>query len=335
MRKEAKILFVFDPENAPCKQFVETLQKGLTGWDITLGSPGLMTRLFEVRKYNLVHSFHSPEAKAAGFVKALPDNIRKVQTLLAPPARMEDYRKLIVGHRVIVFSRADREVAQKAIPGTPIECIPPCIQLPDVNLLQPSSQVRERFHAGDRFMVVALTDVSSKEDFDNYVYVIREYNRRGDFRFLIPRFSKDKDTQLWRGRLQTMVEQEKLTGTTLIEEDVDLHSLIDSSDMAVHLRKSRDPQFDFSLQVLEAAALGKPVLCYDIPPYNETLKEFVAAWICINTEDIVRESKDLRKSAGRIEQIATDMARFARDRFSTEKIVAQYKNIYESLLKQL
>ncbi|HSP05658.1 MAG TPA: glycosyltransferase [Acidobacteriota bacterium] len=335
MRKEARILYSFDPENTFCKNFVETLRKALTGWDITLGAPGLMTRLFEVRKYNLIHSFHAPEEKAAGFVKALPDNVRKVQTLLGPPAKPEAYRKLIVGHRAVVFSRTDRDLAQKTVPGTPVDWIPPCSALPDMNLLQPSSQVRDSFQVGDRFMVVALCDISSKEDFDNFIYVTREYNRRGEFRFLLPRFIKDKDTLLWRDRIRVMIEQERLTCATLLDQDVDLHSLLDAADMAVYLRKGREPGFDFSLHVLEAINLGKPVLCYNIPPYNETLKEFAPAWSCTNTEEVVRESQNLRKSAAQIEQISTDMARFARDRFSADKIAAQYRAIYETALKSL
>lgn len=335
MRKEAKILFVFDPDNGACKSFVEALQKALAGWDITVGVPTLMTRLFEVRKYNLVHAFHAPYDKAASFLKALPENIRKVQTLLGPAEKPEHYRSLIVGNRAIVFSRADKEIAQKAVPGTPIDCIPPCAVVPDVNLLQPSGSVRDSFQTGDRVLIVALSDISSKADFDNFIYVMREYNRRGGFRFLVPRYRNDRETQLWRDRIQVMVDQEKLTSTTLLNEDVDLHSLLDSADIAVYLHRQRNPQFDFSPHVLEAAALGKPVLCYDIPPYNETLKEFVPAWVCINTEDVVRESHDLRKNAAKMEQISTDMARFARDRFSPEKIALQYKSVYESVLKPL
>jgi hypothetical protein len=333
MRKEAKILFVFDPNNASCGTFVEALKKALAGWDITIGAPGLMTRLFEVRKYNLVHSFHSPGDKAASFLKALPGNIRKVQTLLGPPAKPEDYRSLIVAHRAIVFSQSDREIAQKTVLATPIEAIPPCAVVPDVNHLQPSTEVRASFQVEDRMLVVALSDVSSKEDFDGFVYVTREYNRRGGFRFLVPSYRNDKETRLWRRRVQQMVEQEKLTSTTFIDEEIDLHSLIDSADMAVYLQKRRNPTFDFSLDVLEASALGKPVLCFDVPPYNETLREFVPSWICTNIEDFVRESHDLRKNAASLEQTATDLARFARERFSAEKVAAQYKAVYESVLK--
>lgn len=333
MRREAKILFVFDPDNASCKTFVEALRKALAGWDITIGAPGLMTRLFEVRKYNLVHSFHSPGDRASKFLKALPGNIRKVQTLLGPPEKPEDYRSLIVAHRAIVFSQAEREIAQKTVLATPVETIPPCAIVPDLNHLQPSTEVRDSFQVDDRMLVVSLSDVTSKEDFDSFVYITREYNRRGGFRFLVPRYDNDKETRLWRQRVQQMVEQEKLTSTTFLEEEIDLHSLIDSADVVLYLHKHHTPSFDFSLDVLEAAALGKPVLCFDRPPYNETLKEFVPAWICVNTEDVVRESHDLRKNAGKLEQIATDLARFARERFSPEKIAARYKAVYESVLK--
>jgi len=200
-----------------------------------------------------------------------------------------------------------------------------------MNLLQPSSDVRRHYSTGEKFLVVALSDICSKQDFDNFIYVMREYNRRGEFRLLVPSFRKDKETLLWRERTQVMIDNENLSSITLLREEVDLHSLIDASDMALYLHRYPNPQFNFSLHVLEAASLGKPVLCYDVSPYNEAFKDFVPTWLCSNTEDVMRQSKNIRAEAPRLEQISTEIARLARYKFSAENIASQYKTVYEGL----
>ena len=175
-----------------CRNFVETLRKALTGWDITAGTAKLKTRLFEARKYNLVHYFHPPVPRAASFLRSLTGGIRKVQTILGPPERPEDYKHIIAAQRVVVFSEQEKLAAQKAVPDAVVECILPCVTLPDMNLLQPSSEVRQHYRTGDKFLVIALSDICSKQDFDNFIYVMREYNRRGEFRLLVPSFKKTK-----------------------------------------------------------------------------------------------------------------------------------------------
>ena len=47
MRKEAKILFIYDPEIDSSAVFADTLRKALAGWDIIVTGAKLTTLLFE------------------------------------------------------------------------------------------------------------------------------------------------------------------------------------------------------------------------------------------------------------------------------------------------
>ena len=128
-----------------------------------------------------------------------------------------------------------------------------------MTIVEVGKNVASKFKVGDRFMVVALSDISSKEDFDNFIYVTREYNRRGEFRFLMPRFRKDKDTQLWRDRIQVMIEQEKLGAATLLDEDVDLHSLLDAADFV----RTLELRQGLKVSVPEEGVYSRPAIAMD------------------------------------------------------------------------
>lgn len=296
---------------------------------------GGVTTLLELRKYHLAHFFHTADSGTPKLVRKFKGKAKLVQTLLSRPENPSDYKNLMFGDHCIVFSDQMKIAAEQQAAGAELHRIAPCIPLPDVNLLQPSSQVREKFEIEDRIMVVALNDVSSRSDFTSFLYVVREYNRRGGFRFLIPSLRKDKQTLNWRSQLQERIDQEKLQSTKLLEDDtVDFHSMLDSADLALYLYKEPDREFDVPTRVIEAVTLGKPVLCFNVPPLNEVLADLQPQWICNNVEDIVRESKDLRKQAAQLEQTATEIARKAREKFGVDQVAGQYRQLYERILAE-
>ncbi len=333
MRKEAKILYIYDPEIDSSAVLADTLRKALAGWDITVSGAKLTTLLFETRKFNVVHLFMPAGVKASKFIRKLSGKTKIIHTLVAAPEK-EDYKNLVGGDCLVVFSDHDRKTIRELLPGITVELIPPTVNLPDINILQPSSELRERFQVGERLLALALNDISNKQQFDAFLYVVREYNRRGEFRLLVPRFRMDNETLEWRKKLQNQIDQERLHSTTLIDVDVDLHSLLDCTDIALHLRKDRDNYFDFPLSMIEAILIGKPVLCFDVPPYNESIKGFRKNWACKNIEEFIRESKDIRHGPGNLEQLSTELARYSRTIFSADRVASQHRTIYTNVFNQ-
>lgn len=333
MRKEAKILYIYDPEIDSSAVLADTLRKALAGWDITVSDAKLTTLLFETRKYNVVHLFMPAGVKASKLIRKLSGKTKIVHTLVAAPEK-EDYKNLVAGDCLIVFSDHDRKTVRDLLPGITVELIPPTVNLPDINILQPSNELRERFKVGERLLALALNDVSNKQQFDAFLYVVREYNRRGEFRLLVPRFRTDNETLEWRKKLQNQIDQERLHSTTLIDVDVDLHSLLDCTDIALHLRKDRDNYFDFPLSIIEAILIGKPVLCFDVPPYNESIKGFRKNWACKNIEEFIRESKDIHHGPGNLEQLSTELARYSRTIFSADRVASLHRTMYTNVLNR-
>ena len=333
MRKEAKILFVYDPEIDSSAVFAETLRRALAGWDITVSGAKLTTLLFETRKYNIVHLFMPAGVKASKFINKLKGKTKIILTFVSSPQEA-DYKHLIGVDRFVVFSDSDRKKIRELISGATVELIPPTVELPDINILQPSSEIRQQFDVGERLLVLALNDVSNKQQFDFFLYIAREYNRRNEFRLLIPRFQIDEETIDWRTKLQEQINQERLQSTTLIDVDVDLHSLIDCTDIALNLQRQHDPYFDFPLSMIEAMLIGKPVLCFDVPPYNEAIKVFRKNWACKNIEEFVRESKDIRHELRNLEQLSTELARYSRTIFSADRVGSLHRAMYTKVLNE-
>jgi glycosyltransferase involved in cell wall biosynthesis len=259
-------------------------------------------------------------------------NTRVVQTLLTEPKTPEQYREIVFGDQCIVFSVPQKQEIEKILPYIPVRAIPPCVSLPDTNLLQPATQIREKYEVEDRLLAVVLNDVCSKQHFDSFLYVVREFHRRGEFRLLIPHFKNDKQTMLWRSRLEESIQQERLHSTTILSDNAELMSLIDTSDLTLYLEKEPDPSFEFSLIVLEAITLGKPVIGFNVPQLKEILGEVQPRWICNNVEDIVRESRDLRKELAGLEQLSTELARYGRKKFGVDSVAELHRELYEHMM---
>ena len=332
MKEEAKILFVHPPENEQAKTVVHTLQQGISEWNIKVTGARLTTLLFETRKFDIAHFFLPAAKKTAQLLTKLKGKTRFVQTILSSPQKPEQYKDVIFGDQVIVFSERQKTELQEHAPDVPAAAIPPCLLLPEATSLQGSSRMRENFNTGERLLAVALNDFADRKHFNMFLYIAREYQRREGFRFLIPCIRKDKEALAWRSRLQASLEQEKLESTALLDDNVDLHSLIDGCDITLYVKQDRELQFEFPLLVVEALAWGKPVLCSGGGPVSDTVREFRSSWIASDAEDFVRISRDVLKEAGQLEQISTELARFARPRFSVQSVAGAYRSLYHHLL---
>jgi hypothetical protein len=334
MTKEAKILSIYDSEIESSRILAEQLRSRLPGWNISITDAKLTTLFFEARKYSAVHLFLPlGSSKASQFVRKLAGKTKVVQTAIAVP-HAEDFNKTVGLERLIVFCENDRQQSLKVHPEMQVDVIPPTVILPDVNHLQHSGEIKSKFEVGDRSFAVALNDVSSKQHFDSFLYVIREFNRRSEFRLVVPRFKADPESRKWRNELQTQLENERLHSTILLQEDFNLHSLLDSADFTIYLRKDRDSSFDFPLSIIEACLIGKPVLCFNIPPYSEFISDFRKNWAFSTIEEMINEARDLHHKAFNLEQLSTELARYARSIFSLDRVASLYRKVYEEVLER-
>lgn len=332
MTQNAKILFVVPPADQETREFVQALKEALHDWNITITESKITTLLFEARRYDLVHFFFLPDAKSSQFLNKLSGG-STLQTILGRPKETGHQKKTAFSQNVVVFSQFTKEAIERTTPGLSVTVVPPCVQLPDATQLTPTSHVRELFQVGERMMVVALNDMRNQKEFDAFLYIAREYNRREVFRFLIPVYEKDKSAESWREKLQYSIDMEKLESTTILRGD-DLHSLIDAADVGLYVSRSPEEGLEFPARVLEALLRGKPVLSFAESPVSDVIREFNKKWVTNNTEDFVRESRDLKKDEAKLEEISTELARFARSRFEPSSVAAAYKDIYNRLLSK-
>lgn len=325
------ILFVHDPKNAPGKAFVQALQKSIRGPEITLKAAGVTTLFFDAKKYSLMHFFLPATSKFASLIKKT--KAKTIQTILSIPEKPKDYPDILFADHVVVFSNQERADVKKYMPEIPVDSILPCLELPPVSERKPAQHVRAEFATGNQMLIVAFGELTNQQDFTSLLYILREYQRRGVFRLLLLLINQKGESKAWKQRLLYSIDKEKLTATSLLDESVDIFSLIDSSDLVLYLTRKRDTQFSFPMRALQALSLGKPLLCYNVLPVSEVLRGFQPAWVCQNTEDVIRASVDIQREAAHLEQISTEVARYAQSRLSPESVSSQYQEIYDRLLK--
>jgi glycosyltransferase involved in cell wall biosynthesis len=333
MNAKANILFVHDSKSASGKAFVQTLQKSIQGPAVSIEEAARTSLLFDFKKYNVIHFFLSASSKFTSVIRKAKGKTRTVQTLLSIPEKLEEYANLLNADHVIVFSEHEKAEAQKYANDIPVNCILPCLELPSITQRKPAAQVRSEFASEDQLLTVALGELTSQQTFTSLLYIIREYQRRGGFRVLLLLINQTKETKTWKERLLYSIDKEKLTATTVWNDSDDIFPLIDGADLFLYLARQQDPGFSFPLTVLQALSLGKPFLCYNVPPVSDAIRGFQPAWICQNTEDVVRGSLDIKKEAVHLEQISTEVARYARNLISPERVALDHLEIYERLLK--
>ncbi|HET6267640.1 MAG TPA: hypothetical protein VFG11_07980 [Acidobacteriota bacterium] len=328
---KTEVLFLCNRKNASVLAFAETLKSFLKGWTIAIESPGWTTLTFDLSKYGLVHIFASPSEIDSGIVKKL-ENRKSVVTLLNPVSDPKEYSgKLPSGH-VTVFSQAEAGMIRETQPRARVQVIPPCLPAPDVPSLPPSNELRNRFEVGDKFLVTVFGNLSTQKHFDTYLYLVREYQRRRVFKAVLLLPDMDKNSTVWRERLNDTVNLERLSAITLLSDRIDSASMIDSSDFVLHLNREYDKQFDTLSFVFQALLLGKPLFCFNAPPVNEFVSGFRPKWVCRTNEDYIRESRDWLAEANQSEQISTEIARYAQRLFLPQGAASAYEKLYQEIL---
>lgn len=313
--------------------FIGTLQRAIHGPNIQIKEAGITTLMLDSSKQDLIHFFHSASSRLSSLVKKTKGKTRTVQTLFSTPQKEDHYKDILFADHIVVFSEQEKTAAAKYTKGARVDCILPCIDLPSVAQRKPSTLLRTEYSAAESLLIVGFAQLSSQQDFMSLLYIVREYQRRAGFRFLLFLIQETKETGKWKERLQTSILQEKLTATTIVESSSDYFSFLDGSDLVLWLSRHTDPQFSFPEQELQALSLGKPLLCYNVPPANDAVRGFQSAWVCQNTEDVVRVSMDIAKEAVHLEQISTEVARYMQSRLLPENVASRYQEIYDRLLK--
>jgi glycosyltransferase involved in cell wall biosynthesis len=327
------ILFVHDPKNETGSLFVHSLRRAMPDQNIQIKEAGVATLLLDTSEHDLVHFFHSASSRISSLVKKTKGKTKTVQTVLSTPSKKESYKKILFGNQAVVFSESEKIAAEKQADGISVTCVLPCMDLPPVSERKPAGWLRSEFAAEDLLLTVGFVELNDQEEFMSALYIAREYQRRKNFRLLLFLAPGSRKTETWKERLQTSIQQEKLLATTILNSTMDPFSVIDGSDLVLYLVRGTASDFSFPVPALQALSLGKPMLCYNVPPVSDVVRGFQPAWVLQNTEDVVRNSVDISKEAVHLEQISTEVARYMQSRLLPENVASQYRTIYSKLIQ--
>jgi hypothetical protein len=332
MRRDSKILYAYEPGNEAAKALAQSLEKAMPTLDIRLAEaslPGLISRL---RSCEIAHFFASGAFRLSRIARRFNGQARLLQTLLTLPEDPDNCKKAVFSPSPIVLSAEQKQMLEQSVAGVAAHIIPPPAPMPDLNLLEPAGEIRQRLEIRDRLMILNLSDIRNDRDFEALIYVMRMYEQIGGVRLVLPFYHPDAATRAWRGRVLEIVTNERLGSTLVLPDASAIDSLVDSTDVAIHIQRGEHFQSCLPPLVLEALALGKPVLVFHRTPVGTLLSELNPRWACKSVEDFVGECRNFRSQMAQLEQIGTEVARFARSHFRAESIASQYRSFYERVL---
>ncbi|MFH1132813.1 MAG: glycosyltransferase family 4 protein, partial [Pseudomonadota bacterium] len=116
----------------------------------------------------------------------------------------------------------------------------------------------------------------------------------------------------------------------------DILDLLAASDLCLLPAESLYAKMDLPLVLLEALALGVPLVISDIPPLSELLVDEVGIGIPPkDPQALAAGLKRLLKNPTRIKKLGETARVTAKKRFDIQEVSRQYENLYEELLANI
>lgn len=301
----------------------------------------VLRRLLRKDEASLTHFFFAPNAKtsAAARVTLFVRPRLTVQTICSAPKNFDQIPQLLFAQRIITLSQhTRRSLVDAGIDGARIHTIAPGIQMPAKPNPERRSALRRKFDLPARHRIVIFP---------------------GDYQFSSAAQTVAQATPLLMDTPTTVVFacRIKQEASRLIEKEIDenlrqagvrssvkmlnqvddILDLLAACDVCVLPAESLYAKMDLPLVLIEALALGLPIVVANLPPLNEILVAEVGKAI---------KPKDAQALASAIDQLtcldpsaqqglSLRCSEAARTHFDIGAVSRQHEALYREMLETL
>ena len=249
----------------------------------------VFVRLVRMRGCDAVHFCFAPNPRSCRMGRAAMARRRQpsVHTVLSVPAKFDGIDRLLFSERVVAVSRstADRLVAA-GVRG--VELVPAAIPLPPGagwlgHPVDPRASVdvpTATAHGGPALgtqgsgppVVVFPGDYEFSRGADIFAIAVERMWRETDAEFVFACRTKTPDAVEREAALRRRLAEPTAAGRVRFAGEVsDIFALLGSASVVVFPAESTYAKMDVPLVVLEAMALGTPVILADVAPLRECL----------------------------------------------------------------
>ena len=299
----------------------------------------VLARLMGSDQTALTHFFFAPNPRTS-MAARLALRVRRrltVQTVCSAPASFVHAQRLLFADRVVVLSGDTRNrFVQAGLSPDRLVQIPPGIRLPPRPAPHERDQVRRRLGLPlDRPVVIYPGDLQFSRAAE--LFALAAARLRGvtpEPVFVLACRPKQKQSLDEAERIKGILGAAGIRSRAHIFGEVDdMLGLLGACDQCVLVAESLYAKMDLPLVLLEAMALGVPLVVSDRPPLCELLQDEVGVSVPPGDPAALAAAISRLLSGGDLIQRLGAAARAAAERrYGIERVSSAYEDLYDSLL---
>ncbi|MCB9556179.1 MAG: glycosyltransferase family 4 protein [Deltaproteobacteria bacterium] len=298
----------------------------------------VLARLLRGDDTSITHFFFAPNPKSswAGALASKLRARRTVQTVCSIPASFASTRRLLFADRVIVLSEhTARCFADAGFPAERLHVIPPGIALPARPDAETRAATRRRHNVAlDADLVVFPGDYQ----FSRAAQTVAEAAiklRRPKTVFVFACRVKQQASRLEEDRIRRMLSQAGIMGSVRLYNQLDdILDVLGAADACILPAESLFAKMDLPMVLIEALAMGVPIIVGDQPPLVEIMRgEIGMAIPAVDPTALADALSKLLNNKSLHGQLSDNARRVARDHFDVRNMVRRYEDLYAEMLR--
>lgn len=312
-------------------------------------SPALMqnlrvlVRLAERDATAITNFFFAPNLRAAQAARWImrfrPRRI--VQTVCSIPSDFSQAQQILFGEKIVVLSAHTRaRFIEAGIAPERIVHIPPGIQLPAPRSSEQRALIRRRYNLPqDEPVVIYAGDYQFSQAAQMVVDAVIRLKDKS-INFVLACRIKQPASQLEEQRLtRLLVQGQASERVRMLNEVENMLDLLGACDVCVLPAESLYAKMDLPLVLLEAMALGLPIIVADQPPLSELLDgegEAQEAGLKVppgNSAALAEAIIKLTENQTNLRKSGAAARRIVEQRYDIRLISKQYENLYQQMLE--
>lgn len=291
-------------------------------------------RLVTARE-KLAHFFFAPNPKSGYAARAAlaVRRLRSVHTLCSAPHESTDLASSLFADVNVVLSAHTRDaLIKRGVPGEKLRVVPPALDPPAPRTAEASRDARVAFSLPlDAKVIVYPGDLEFGRGATTTVDAVA--GLPDDVRLVIACRAKTPKAAEAEVALRAHVERAGLSArTTFVGETRRIHDLLACADIVALPSDTLYAKMDYPLVLLEAMALGRPVIVGARTPAVELAEREAAIVSEVNADALRAVLERLVANPGLRARHGSVSRELVETRFAPARVAAAYEQIYDSLL---
>ncbi len=298
----------------------------------------VVRRLLRRDDTHVTHFFFAPNPRASAVARACLALRHRatVQTVCSVPRRFAGAGRLLFGQRVVALSRQTHDaLLREGVEAHRLVHIPPGIQIPPAPGADHRARSRQALGLPLHGPVVVYPgDLEFSRAAETVALATRLVQEVAPL-FVFACRPKGPASAEAQRRIQAMLAAMGTQGQVRMLGEVDrMLDLLAASDLCVLPAESLYAKMDLPLVLLEALALGVPLVVSDRPPLSELLQDDVG--LAVPPQDpgaLARAVCRILGDPGRKRALAENARAAAEARYDIRRVSRQHEALYDDLLR--